>query len=116
MFSWKALAGRAAEYDWRIVCLVSKHFDRDSRPAALAWAITSGGEQRNDYLADWCRHAVLTRLTQNHAVAGVPLERSSDFAIAQHRGGDIGWRVAESHQDLRDDVVTQIGALRPRDR
>jgi len=58
---------------------------------------------------------VLARLTQDYAVSDVPLERLAGFAIAEHRGGNIGWGVAEAHEDLGDHVVAEIRALGPRD-
>lgn len=57
---------------------------------------------------------MLARFTKDHAVADIPLQRLPGLRIAEHRGGHIRWCIAESAEELIDNVIAQICALRPR--
>ena len=70
----------------------------------LAGAVAGCGEKRHDFLADGRRQAVLVRLTQDYAVADVPLERpadSSEGEPAQCRRSDSRGSMEHFHQSLQ---------------
>ncbi len=69
-------------------------------------------QQRHDDLTDWGGQPMLVRFTKDHADADIPLQRLAGLPIAEHRGGHIRWCIAESAEELIDNVIAQIFALR----